>query len=106
DILLARMTLLRCLVLLNHVPIKRSVSPCLSLSGGDGYISAVSQKFTPALSAMSICACASLSLFCCPHVIVPKQIFETFSLSCGSVWYCMYLSFLILWQSYFYPTSA
>lgn len=78
DILLARMTLSRCLVLSNQVPMNRSVSPCLSLSGGDGYISAVSQKLTPSLSAISIWACASALVFCCPQVIVPRQILDTF----------------------------
>ena len=51
--------------------------PCVSARGGAGYISAVSTKFTPAATARSSCACASASLFCSPHVIVPRQTSET-----------------------------
>ena len=94
EILLAKTTSLRFLVLANQVPIKRSVSPCFSLAGGEGYISAVSQKLTPSDKAKSICSCASASEFCWPQVIVPRHILETLSPSLGRVVYFITESFL------------
>jgi hypothetical protein len=47
------------------------------LRGGTGYISAVSMKLMPRSSAHAICECASLSLFCSPQVIVPRQMSVT-----------------------------
>ena len=45
--------------------------------GATGYISAVSQNWTPRSSARSIWAWPSASLFCSPQVIVPRQTAET-----------------------------
>src|SRR4029453_12611547 len=61
----------------SHAPRIVSVEPWVSLRGGTGYISAVSMKFIPFLSAHAICECASLSVFCSPQVIVPRQMSET-----------------------------
>jgi hypothetical protein len=55
-----------------------SVRPTVSARTGlTGYISAVSQKVTPASSAMSAWAWPSASVFCVPQVIVPRHSSET-----------------------------
>ena len=50
-------------------------------------------KLTPCASAKSSCACASSSLFCSPHVIVPRQISETLRSVPGNVRY--FIAFLV-----------
>ena len=53
------------------------VFPWVSLLVGTGYISAVSNILMPYVSkAISNWAWASSSVFCWPHVIVPKVIFD------------------------------
>ena len=57
----------------SHAPTIVSVRPWVSFFGGTGYISAVSMKLMPLASAQSICAWPSLSVFCWPQVMVPRQ---------------------------------
>lgn len=92
DTLVASMTLLRSR-LDSHPAMIRSVSPWVCALVGTGYISAVSRKFTPYSSnATSSCSTPSASVFCCPHVIVPRHTLDTSRSEEPSFVYCIGLT--------------
>ena len=72
---------------LNQDPMIFSVLPWVSGRAGVEYISAVSRKLTPCSSAYSICSWPSASVFCCPQVMVPRQILLTLISEFGRVVY-------------------